>query len=242
MGSSASAAQLVDLDGRQVRYSIRISLRAKRVRIGVTPEDGLVVVAPRGFDLSLLPDLLKTKGRWILRHLEEAQQFVAHQAPRVLEDGAQLPYRGESLTLHLAMALNSVAVGRRDGVLRVRLPIPSRKPLRQVIGAWYRAEARRVITGRVKAMAELFGAAYGKVHIRDQKARWGSCSSRRNLNFNWRLIMAPPAVFDYVVVHELAHLRVRNHSALFWAEVSRVLPDYRARRSLLKELGAKLTM
>lgn len=106
--------------------------------------------------------------------------------------------------------------------------------------ARYRELARAVIGQRVSYFAAKMGVTYGRISIRDQKTRWGSCSGRGNLNFNWKLVLMPPEVLDYVVVHELAHRKQMNHSPLFWAEVSRVLPDYESRRRWLKEHGKEV--
>ncbi|HJC47064.1 MAG TPA: M48 family metallopeptidase [Candidatus Lachnoclostridium pullistercoris] len=103
--------------------------------------------------------------------------------------------------------------------------------------ARYRELARAVISQRAAYFAAKMGVTFGRISIRAQKTRWGSCSSRGNLNFNWKLILMPPEILDYVVVHELAHRKQMNHSKLFWAEVERVLPDYRERRRWLKENG-----
>ena len=103
--------------------------------------------------------------------------------------------------------------------------------------ARYRELARMVIGQRVSWFAAKMGVTYGRISIRAQKTRWGSCSSRGNLNFNWKLILMPPEILDYVVVHELAHRKQMNHSKLFWAEVERILPDYERRRRWLKENG-----
>ncbi|OUQ15671.1 metal-dependent hydrolase [Lachnoclostridium sp. An14] len=106
--------------------------------------------------------------------------------------------------------------------------------------ARYRELARAVIGQRVSYFAAKMGVTYGRISIRDQKTRWGSCSGRGNLNFNWKLVLMPPEVLDYVVVHELAHRKQMNHSPLFWAEVGRVLPDYESRRRWLKEHGKEV--
>ena len=106
--------------------------------------------------------------------------------------------------------------------------------------ARYRELARAVIGQRVPYFAAKMGVTYGRISIRDQKTRWGSCSGRGNLNFNWKLVLMPPEVLDYVVVHELAHRKQMNHSPLFWAEVGRVLPDYESRRRWLKEHGKEV--
>lgn len=97
------------------------------------------------------------------------------------------------------------------------------------------AEARVRIPERVAYFASRMGVTYGMITIREQKTRWGSCSSRGNLNFNWKLVLMPPEILDYVVVHELAHRKEMNHSAAFWAVVEKELPDYKERRKILKE-------
>ncbi len=103
--------------------------------------------------------------------------------------------------------------------------------------AAYRREAARRLAERTAYFAERMGVTYGRITVRAAKTRWGSCSGRGNLNFHWKLILMPPEVLDYVVVHELAHRKEMNHSARFWAEVEKTLPDYRVRRSWLMEKG-----
>ncbi len=100
--------------------------------------------------------------------------------------------------------------------------------------------ARIIIPERVEYYAGLMGISYGRITIREQKTRWGSCSSKGNLNFNWKLTLMPQEILDYVVVHELAHRKEMNHSKDFWKIVEKVLPDYRERRRRLKELAAAL--
>lgn len=101
----------------------------------------------------------------------------------------------------------------------------------------YRRMARERLGQRTAYFARLMGVSYGRITVRAAKTRWGSCSSQGNLNFHWKLVLMPPEVLDYVVVHELAHRKEMNHSPAFWAEVARVLPDYRERRKWLKTFG-----
>lgn len=118
--------------------------------------------------------------------------------------------------------------GRRKPLRTVRKKEdPRRKQNREL--------ARQRITRRVEYFAPLVGVTYNRIFIKEQKTRWGSCSSLGNLNFNWKLILLDEELLDYVVVHELAHRKQMNHSPTFWAEVERVLPDYRERRRRLKE-------
>ena len=102
-----------------------------------------------------------------------------------------------------------------------------------------RKRAAEVIETRCRYYAPVMGVSYGTVTIREQKTRWGSCSAKGNLNFNWKLVLMPPEILDYVVVHELAHRIQMNHSAAFWAEVGKILPDYKERRQWLKVNGQK---
>ncbi|MCM1025751.1 MAG: DUF45 domain-containing protein [Roseburia sp.] len=106
----------------------------------------------------------------------------------------------------------------------------------------YRSKAREALEGRVAYYHRITGGSYKKITVRDQKTRWGSCSSRGTLSFNYRLIFAPPKVLDYVVVHELCHLTHMNHSKDFWNMVGSVLPDYRKQRKWLREHGHELTL
>ena len=106
----------------------------------------------------------------------------------------------------------------------------------------YRRKAAEYIPQRCAYYAEILGVSYGRISTRDQKTRWAACSAKKNLNFNWKLMLAPPDVLDYVVVHELCHLVHMDHSQAFWALVGSVLPDYRVRRRWLKEHGDELML
>ncbi len=104
----------------------------------------------------------------------------------------------------------------------------------------YRSQAREVISRRAAYFAPLMGVSYNRIAIKETKTRWGSCSAKGNLNFHWKLILMPAKILDYVVVHELAHLKEMNHSPRFWVQVEKMLPDYRQRRKWLKEHGAEV--
>lgn len=114
------------------------------------------------------------------------------------------------------------------------------RPLTGGKRTFYREKAREVFRDRTSFYAGRMGVSYGRIAIREQKTRWGSCSAKGSLNFNWKLILAPAGVLDYVVVHELAHRKEMNHSARFWAEVEKIMPDYRKYRDWLRENGHAL--
>lgn len=112
--------------------------------------------------------------------------------------------------------------------------------IREALERWFIRQAHMIFPVRVMYFQQKTGGVVNEIHIKDQKTRWGSCSSRRNLNFNWNLIMAPPSVLDYVVVHELCHLTHMNHSRDFWNLVEHVMPEYQQVKNWLRENGALL--
>jgi len=146
-----------------------------------------------------------------------------------------LPLRGLPHRVEVRVApLGRSRVVRADGTIWVLMAPGERRGPDELLGAWLRAEARRVIVARVAELAERHRFRYGRIFVRAQRTRWGSCSSRGNLSFNFRLILVPPEILDYVILHELAHLRVPNHSARFWRLVETLCPDYRSRLRWLR--------
>lgn len=109
-----------------------------------------------------------------------------------------------------------------------------------VLGTWLKAYSKKFILKRVQELAQIYGFSYNRVSIREQSTRWGSCSSEKNLNFNWKLILAPPEILDYVIIHELAHTVELNHSKSFWNLVEKVMPNYREYRNWLRKNGDSL--
>jgi len=224
---------------RTLAYRVRISPRARAWSLTIHPDAGLTVVLPPRARVDPA-DLLHAKADWILRHLDRLARRPL-PARTVLEHGSAVPYLGGALRIEVA-ALEGVAtaVEAADGVLRIRAA--PHRPLRTVVEAWYRARADAVIAERLEAVNAPLGYRYTRVTIRDQKTRWGSCSARGNLAFNWRLVMAPIAVIDYVVVHELVHLVDLSHSPAFWARVAAIDPAHRAHRRWLRDHGPRLAL
>ena len=112
--------------------------------------------------------------------------------------------------------------------------------MRKAMEKWYRKKADRIINDRVGIYIEKIGKKPQNVTVKEQKRRWGSCTAKGKLYFNWRIIMAPPGIIDYVVVHEMCHLAYLNHSKIFWQKVGSIFPDYKKRRKWLKDNGLKL--
>ena len=214
-------------------YRIRRSDRARRVRVSVDALGTVEVVLPRRSPAGAAPAAIEELRPWIERRLQTASDLRATLAAR----GATLPYLGEQLTL-------APQEGRtRAHRHRNALLVPAdgvRAP--QAIERWYRRAAAKEIAPRLDAAAAALGASYTTLSIRGQRTRWGSCSSTGAMSFNWRLLLAPAEVLDYVVWHEACHLRVMDHSPRFWALVRLHCPGYEEQRRWLRRHGATLVL
>ena len=241
MGCRNCEIRWTALGGRDVSYSVRVSSRAKRVRLEISKDRGLLVVIPKRFSLADVPNVLKGKSRWILRKLDYFDSQRASEPTHRLGDGDAVPYRGRSLALDICIRPGGRPMVRREKSL-LRMVLPDHEPsvVIKTLENWYRQEARRVVTQRVESFAGTFGSSYNKIYIRNQRTRWGSCSTHKNLSFNWRLVIMPPEVMDYVIIHELTHLEELNHSRHFWQLVEARCPGYRDYKSWLKEKGSSL--
>lgn len=230
-------------DARIEYQVIRSPKRHKTIEVTVE-EPGLVTVAvPIDTTLERLEATVRRRAGWIVQH---DGATTAVPSPRRFVSGESLPYLGRAvcLTVHDTDA-DGAAIRfhhwQFDVNVSQRLRGDQRqKVVRAAFEAWYRDRATQKLPPRVDRIARLLGVEPKAVLVRDQRVRWASCAPDGTLRFNWRAIMAPPALLDYVVAHELAHLRVRAHGADYWAIVGLAIPDFRVRRERLREVGAVL--
>ncbi len=226
------------LAGRPVSYVLRRSTRARYARLEISPEKGLVVVLPRRDNVDRARQLLEQKQRWVI---EKLVQFTpVSSAACTVRDGDTIPYLGQKLTVRTITArFDTVCMDITRQTLTVFLtPVNGR--LQLALEKWYRSEAEYMIRQLTVQYSRLMALNYHRIIMKGQKTLWGSCSRQRNLNFNWRLIMAPEPVIIYVVVHELAHLKHMNHSQKFWQLVEKYCPDWHDHRSWLRIHSAEL--
>ena len=230
-----------------IPYRLRRSRRASRLRITVRP-DGVDVVAPVRAGQAEIADFVARHGDWVESKISALRRaLAAHPGPRHLAAGGRVPFRGRPVELRIAPGRGArVAVSWRDG-LEVRLPerLPEEEReavIEAALRHWLKREARHDAKRWILHHGPRHGLVPRALRIKEQKQLWGSCSTRGTVNLNWRLILAPEAVFEYVVVHELCHLRVRNHQKEFWRLVAQVLPDYEPHRRWLRANGHLLTL
>lgn len=233
------------LDGRELAYTLRESPRARRLHLRIRPESGLEVVVPRRTTRARIEQVLREKAGWIDSTLARlAREAATLPAPAPLAHGQTLPFAGRELRLALLLAAPGKRTQtRRTGETLVLSVADGRQEtIHAALEAWYRAQARIVFAERIAHCNAAYGFTFGRVSIKEQKSRWGSCSRAGNLNFNWRLLLAPLPVLDYVVYHELAHLKELNHSPRFWRLVARACPDYGSHRAWLRRHGRTLRL
>jgi predicted metal-dependent hydrolase len=235
------AKRQVMLSGVHVAYAFR---RGKRRTIGFSVgAEGLAVSAPSWVPLREIDRAVEEKSDWILRKLQETRQRHQQlQATRIdWRDGAELPYLGQTVRLELdpghRFGSGEELQGEGDQ-RRLRLGLPhaaSAEQIRDAAQAWLMRRARAFFEQRLNHFAPQLGVQWTRLSLSSAATRWGSASAEGAIRLHWRLIHFSPQVIDYVVVHELSHLRVMDHSPRFWQTVGTVVPDYRQLRQQLKE-------
>lgn len=215
-------------------------IRSKRRTIGIeiNQAGSLIVRAPYNASKTEITHLLEYKKSWILSKQRLAFERSREAPPKQFISGEEFLYLGTSYPLEIVEGDHPLLV-LKD---RFYLAADVQEKALVVFRNWYRKQATQVIKERTAYLAHRFGFSYSKVRINSAKTRWGSCGPKGSLNFPWRLVMAPLDVIDYIIVHELVHLRVRNHSKDFWSSVAQILPDYKVHRRWIKDHGYRLRL
>ena len=226
-----------------IQFDMSYSMR-KSILISVEAPDKVSVTAPEGLSEHEIISRVKSKAKWIIQKLYEVKDIKTVTISKEFVNGESFMYLGRnySLQLHVDSTLKKPVVKLYQGKFIVNTPTRDEEVIKKAMEAWYRSKAQEQIKERLKYYQSRVGTKPAKVTIKEQKKRWGSCSSKGNLNFNWRAVMAPSPVLDYIIVHELCHLMHLNHSKEFWNRLSSVLPDYEDRKNWLKKNGVRLNI
>ncbi|HWD64931.1 MAG TPA: SprT family zinc-dependent metalloprotease [Solirubrobacteraceae bacterium] len=215
-----------------IPYSVRRSDRARRIRVNVDAVRGVELVLPRRATEREAQAAIRELSPWIERRWQEVGRARAALAAR----GNTVPYLDQVLSL--VSQPGRLRVHRRGDTLLV----PDGDGAKPAIERWYRRTAREEIAERLDRACEVTGTLYTGLTIRGQRTRWASCSRTGAMSFNWRLLLAPEPVLDYVVWHEVCHLQVMDHSPRFWRLVARYCPDHRRHSAWLRRHGATLVL
>lgn len=223
------------VDGEVVPVVVKVSTRSRSYRLSLPHAGDPVLTVPSYGRWNEAAAFLDRQVPWLAERLRTQERPVAFVA------GAVVPLRGVDHVIRATGRVRgTVEIGETvSGEPALFVPgLPEHRARRLI--DWFKAEAQLDLDARVKVHAKRLGVEVGAVRLRGQATRWGSCSAAGNLNFNWRLVLAPPFVLDYVAAHEVSHIIQMNHSPKFWRVVERTLPDMARGRDWLKDNGRQL--
>jgi len=216
----------------QHQYSVRRSKRAKYLRINAHPRRGIEVVVPGRMSLRHVEPFVRQHKDWI------NQQVIQLKLDQPVELPKTIYLRMIDETWHIKYTPGNskqYRLSEKGGYLTITGPASDPDMYRNKLNQWLRKQAKLHLPSRLTALSNQCGLKYQRVSIRTQQTRWGSCSSKGNINLNDRLIMLPPELADYVMLHELCHTQHMNHSARFWELVKSHMPDYRSQQKQLRQ-------
>lgn len=223
--------------GDQLHYQLE---RRQRRTVGLKiTATGLVIHAPQRISQAHLEDIIVQKSDWIRKKLAS---LTVNKIPVMQwQHGEQLLLLGNSIILAVEHNVRSKAVEYEPGVLQLAMPNHSDESLvaHKVI-QWYKKQALADFTRRLEIFSSKLGVSFASLSLSNASSRWGSCNSKKEIRLNWRLLQAPPHIINYVVCHELAHLKEMNHSAKFWVVVASIYPAYKSAEKELKALSPQL--
>jgi predicted metal-dependent hydrolase len=215
-----------------------IRSRRKTIALIIQRDGSLTVRTPLRMPASTIQEFVQNHGDWIRK--KQAQLKASAPPPKKgFVEGETFPYLGREFPLTINIHQRPALIF--DGT-NFHLEKTDILDARQIFVQWYKTQARKVISERIALISKKNDLIYHKVRISSARTRWGSCSSNGTLSFIWRLVLAPPEIIDYVVVHELVHTQIKNHSAKFWRRVADIMPEYKRHVTWLKENGRFLTL
>jgi len=216
-------------------YKIRRSSRARMIRLSITAENGLVVTIPMGFNPDALPKILSQKLDWINSAFDKikTKSMVRDKLPEKIE----LKSLDQTWTIlyKKSNTRKNVIHENNSRVLLLEGPLTSKIIIRRLLKSWIRSRAELILPPWLDRLSSMAGLPYNGLTIRDQKTRWGSCSASGKINLNMKLILLPPPIVDYILLHELVHTVQLSHSGKFWNELGKYIPDYIERRRGLRQ-------
>lgn len=230
-----SQRRKVELLGQSVEYDLRRSSNATEPRIDVDIH-GVTVVIPHS-DEAHPKELLKDNAVWVVEKKEKYDTYRERVPKRKYEEGAVFPYLGDEREVVVERRPSSSVT---ENTLRLARHHVEETSVKRALETLYRRKARETFEERAEYFAEQMGVEYEQIEVRNQRTKWGSCSTTGTLGLNWRLMMAPQETVDYIVIHELAHLRESNHTDAFWSLVAQQDPDYKEHSRWLEENSTQL--
>ena len=222
-----SKPNVIVLNGKEIKYFLKESPRARYVRLSMREQD-LVVHVPWMIKFKEIEKIIKRHQNWILKQLKILEKEQDRELPFNFENGASLPLLNEIYKLSSKRMCGKNAYWKmKDHVLEICVPECTANWIYPAIELWYREMAERYISERIQHWARKMNLKYNRIRIKNQRSLWGSCSQKGNLNFNWRIMLLTQNEADYLMIHELSHLLEMNHSPRFWLNVRKYCPNLR---------------
>jgi Predicted metal-dependent hydrolase len=237
----------INYDGAKIQFTLVRSHR-KTIGITITKDGDIKVAAPIRTTEKQVIEIVHKKASWIIKKLEEISKSQLKPInDKKYSNGTLILFLGKEYILSICRerGLHKPEVKLNTDYLNIILPedsITDEILIKVVLRKWYISQFEVIIRERIARYSAIVGVSPSKVTIREQKTRWGSCSTKGNINLNWRIVMAPLDVLDYVIVHELCHMRRMDHSTKFWGIVESILPGFAESRKWLKTNGSKLVL
>ncbi|HAI74044.1 MAG TPA: M48 family peptidase [Candidatus Moranbacteria bacterium] len=224
----------------QIKISKIIRSKRKSLALAISSDATLIVRAPMKTSLEYIEKIVAQKSDWIARKMREIQRW-----PKAIEKkfiaGEEFSYLGEKYQLEITESLK-IKLNKNSDCKELFFPKVFLWRAKERMFGWYKKQALQEISSRAETIAQKLNLNYQSIKISSAKTNWGSCGPKNSLNFNWRLIMAPESVIEYVIIHELTHILEKNHSRKFWNKVEAVMPEYKKRRKWLRENGKMLVL
>jgi predicted metal-dependent hydrolase len=212
--------------------------RRKTISLIVHPDASLEVRAPRQMTEQAILKFVESHLDWIRKQQTRARKY-APPPPKQFTEGEMFLFLGQSYPLRIFLRQRPALIFEGQVFRLAKSALPKAK---ETFARWYKARAMDILSEQVKSITGQYGFTFQKIRISSARTRWGSCSSKGTLSFTWRLMMAPPEIVEYVVVHELVHTKIHNHSKKFWAGVAQILPDYKQCVIWLRKNGKGLSL
>lgn len=237
----------IQYGNKEIHFEVKHGKRKKTVAIHIDLTAKVKVLAPQGLEGGKIREIVQKKARWILEKQEQIKRRRDSHPAKEYVSGESFPYLGREYRLKIIRS--SLEHKNRCRLVNERLLVEidgkaegkeEKTVVKNALMDWYREQAEKKIFERINYYTRLIGKQPESIKIRNHKRQWGSCSSTGIVRFNWKIIMTPISVLDYVVVHELCHLIYPHHSSQFWNKVQSIIPDYKKKRDLLKEYSYQM--
>lgn len=228
---------------REISFNL-IYRKRKTMSIEVEPSGEVNVISPIGVDKDVILEKIKSKASWIVQKQYEVKYVNDTRINREAVSGESYMYLGRNYSLDIVLddSISDISVKLFRGKFVVRTYTKDEDAIKEALKNWYKEKTLLRLKERVSYYQSYFKDEVSGIKVKDQKKRWASCTVKNELLFNWRCIMSPSNVFDYIVVHEMCHMEIKDHSKGFWDRVCSVMSDYDLRRQWLKNNGIKMDL